>query len=317
MAIKTDDIIGHGRVLQLLDRWAADPAFSYLFSGPAHIGKHLIAERLVRGLLDYDLERPLNIHPDVLIFEPEEGKKDVAVKLVRELRSRMYSRPQIAKRIVAYIPFMDRLNEEGFNALLKVMEEPPAGAVFIAVAEQLNRIPATVLSRTVHVRLGIIPRNEMAEGLIKKGLDKNKVQEMSRSAHGKPGMVLGEGHNYEELEALARRFAYAESLGKRYTVIDDMRRVAESAEDPARGWRDVLCTCQQVLSSDLGKNEKNYIILGQGVNDALQSIGGAISPKYFLDAAALNAKLGFVPKPGLKPRKFSLSLETTNKSFLL
>ena len=56
---------------------------------------------------------------------------------------RLYNRPQIAKRMVAFIPQADKMNEEGFNALLKTMEEPHLRAL---IKEDLKLHPRSKIS---------------------------------------------------------------------------------------------------------------------------------------------------------------------------
>src|SRR6185369_10150232 len=98
-------------------------------------GKRTIAEQFVRALLGRPIDDPYwKAQADLVLLEPEEGKTQISVEQVRDARTRLSMRPMSAPRVVAYIPHADRLNESGTNALLKVLEEPPAGAVFVLVA---------------------------------------------------------------------------------------------------------------------------------------------------------------------------------------
>src|SRR3989344_1928610 len=185
------DVIGHAAIVRLLESWLADPVAAYLLGGPEHLGKRTIAERFVKLLLGRTIDDPnWRAHPGLVLLAPEEGKTLVSVEQGRAARERLSMRPMVAKRLVAYIPFADRLNESGTNALLKVLEEPPAGAVFILVAEDVSRLPGTLKSRCVTLPFANVPKIEIVAALSSRGLKKEEAESLSANAHGKPGLAL-------------------------------------------------------------------------------------------------------------------------------
>lgn len=66
---------------------------------------------------------------------------------VRSLKERVHLPPQQGKMNVYILDEVHMLTNEAFNALLKLLEEPPAHAVFILATTELHKIPATVVSR--------------------------------------------------------------------------------------------------------------------------------------------------------------------------
>jgi hypothetical protein len=303
-----DDVIGHGQVVDLLKLWVENPAFSYLFYGPPHVGKAMLAEKFVRALVEEGSARELNLHPDVVMFATEEGKKDISVEQVRKNRLRLYERPQLAKRVVAFLPKLDRLNETGFNALLKVMEEPPAEAVFIAVAESLTRVPATILSRTVCVPLGLVPQKEIQKGLEARGLTLKEAEARALASRGRPGLALQEENGLEVYASAARQFVVGPTVGHRLAAAEKLRQACESQEDVAAAWSAALESCLLALRQGLVTQTRLALILAQGVADAKASINGSIQPRFMLDAASLQASRDFLPMPTLYPKYFPLSL---------
>ena len=154
--------IGRGRVSHF-----------YLISGPDGSGKRTLAQLLSAAVLCPGEEKPCmtcsacrkvisNTHPDVItVTDPEH--KNVAVKLVRQIREDMFIRPNEADRKIYIFP--QELGIEGQNALLKILEEPPSYGVFILLADNPEKLLPTVRSRATELRLlaldGDILKNEL------------------------------------------------------------------------------------------------------------------------------------------------------------
>jgi replication-associated recombination protein RarA len=305
-----DEVVGHGHVVRLLQLWRQQPNFSYLFSGPQHVGKSLLAEKFVRTLVGEESDKDLNLHPDVVMFLPEEGKKDISVEQVRKNRFRLYERPQLAERIVAYVPRLDRLNESGFNALLKVMEEPPVSAVFVSVADNLSRIPATILSRTVNVPLGLVPSQTIKQGLLARGLSAEEAEAKSKVCRGRPGLALEQDGTDLEFAPWAEQYASGATLGHRLAAAEKLKNSCDSSEDTASAWSHALEACMSALRPSYRTSTRQALILAQGIADAVAAIGGPLSPRLMLDAAALQAARNRLCLPDIYPRYFPLSLTT-------
>lgn len=133
----------------------------HLISGPAGSGKHTLANLLAAAILCGKENAPCGRcpacrkaldgnHPDfITVTDPEH--KNIAVKIVREMRDDMFIRPNEAEHKI-YL-FAQDLGIEGQNALLKVLEEPPAYGVFILLTDNPEKILPTVRSRCTELKL--------------------------------------------------------------------------------------------------------------------------------------------------------------------
>lgn len=88
------------------------------------------------------------IHPDVIITEGEAGKqKSIKIDTIRNIRSRAYIMPNEAPFQTFIILEASGMGEEAQNALLKILEEPPATARFILASRSRDDFRQTILSR--------------------------------------------------------------------------------------------------------------------------------------------------------------------------
>ncbi len=133
----------------------------YLISGPEGSGKHALAKLLSAALMCDETSKPClrctacrkvmsGLHPDLITVEDPEHK-NVAVKIIRQVRDDMFIRPNEGKSKIYFLP--QSLGTEGQNALLKILEEPPSYGVFILLTENPETLLPTVRSRCVELKL--------------------------------------------------------------------------------------------------------------------------------------------------------------------
>ncbi len=91
------------------------------------------------------------IHPDIQRFTREKDRRQFSVDAVRRMRSEAYVIPTEAAGKAFIAEGADTMNPSAQNALLKVLEEPPAGTVFLLQCENPGRFLETIRSRCVLV----------------------------------------------------------------------------------------------------------------------------------------------------------------------
>ena len=140
------EVVGQDHITDILTRAlkSGRVAHAYLFTGPRGVGKTSIARILAHEInqLPYDDE---SNHLDIIEIDAASNN---GVEDVRDLREKVQIAPASASKKVYIIDEVHMLSKPAFNALLKTLEEPPAHVVFILATTDVEKLPATIISRT-------------------------------------------------------------------------------------------------------------------------------------------------------------------------
>ncbi len=101
------------------------------------------------------------IHPDVIWVSVMDGKREITVEQIRQLRAAAYIRPNEAHRKVFVIENAQAMNANAQNALLKVLEDGPSYLSFLLLTENPQQLLPTIRSRCE--TLSLLPREEAPE----------------------------------------------------------------------------------------------------------------------------------------------------------
>ncbi len=188
---------------------------AWIFAGPEGVGKGqfamLVARRLLAGAEqpdDFSIppgDRTQQLidagsHPDLKVLtrlprdekKPEQGlARSIRVDQVRELDHFLGIKPTYSDRRVVVINTADDLERPGAsNALLKNLEEPPAGTVFLLVSHAPGRLLPTIRSRCRMLRFEALDDAEMRAALTDAGVERGEVDELIRVGAGSPSRAL-------------------------------------------------------------------------------------------------------------------------------
>ncbi len=176
-----------------------------LLAGPAAVGKTTLALDIAAALLCRDPasdRRPCGVcrgcrlvadgnHPDLHWLRPAGPGGQVGIAQVRALAMELGLLPVEGGARVAVVEAAHRLNEDAQNALLKTLEEPPAGVTLLLVVDDEERLLPTVRSRCARFRLGPTGSREIEALVAELGLaDAPTAARLARLAGGRPGLAV-------------------------------------------------------------------------------------------------------------------------------
>ncbi|MGC3965932.1 MAG: DNA polymerase III subunit [Pirellulales bacterium] len=263
-------IVGQDAVVEQFRRRLASGRVNgtFLFVGPSGVGKRTFAEKLAQALLcQAGAHRSLDPcgacedcrlceagnHPDLITVAKPADKSEIPLSLLigppenrmrQGLCHEIGLKPFRGGRRIALIDDADELNEEGANALLKTLEEPPPRSVIILLSNGADRQLPTIRSRSQLVRFAPLATDVLAQLMVEQNLanlqdaqriaplaegslerarllSEPAVVEFRRELFGLPILEIGQA------QALAKLIlAFTEAAGKEASARRDRLRLA-------------------------------------------------------------------------------------------
>jgi DNA polymerase III subunit delta' len=213
-------LIGHDEAVAAF-REAADSGrlhHAWLLTGPEGVGKasfalaaatRLLADAAGPRVTLPELETPedhmivrlirAGSHPDLRILarltkdKSEDLARSISIDQVRSLQSLFATTPSLSPRRVVIIDAIDDLERPAANALLKNLEEPPAGTVFFLISHAPGKLLPTIRSRCRRLRFSPLDEAQMLLALQRALPEepRDEIEALVRVGDGSPGRALG------------------------------------------------------------------------------------------------------------------------------
>jgi DNA polymerase-3 subunit delta' len=193
---------------------------AWLLTGPQGVGKatfaraaamRMLADGVEPGARSSGFDVPVGSttrslieagsHPDFRVLarlpkDPDKPEQDLArsitIAQVRTLQPLFATTPSMSPRRVVLIDAIDDLERGGANALLKNLEEPPAGTIFLLISHAPGRLLPTIRSRCRMLRFEALGDNEVASAIrtLSPEASEDEVAALVRASDGAPGRAL-------------------------------------------------------------------------------------------------------------------------------
>lgn len=281
---------------------------AWLLAGKRGLGKMSFAEAAARELCaEPGVPQPRGQHPDIHVLthlpkddkeerkredgKPYEVKRNITVGQIRSMQQRLNTRPTLGSRRAVIVDPADDLEKGASNALLKSLEEPPAGTFFLLVAHRPAKLLPTIRSRCRVLRFPTLDDADLARWLAAQAPDADaKTREAAvRAASGSPGTALDfVERDLAPLDALMARIVHHgdESFELRGKLAD-----AVGARPDRERIAAILDLARSVLANEMtGEGRRDWPRLVDAHADLVRLAGQA--PTYNFDAGLLVMEIG-------------------------
>jgi DNA polymerase-3 subunit delta' len=250
-------------------------------------------------------------HPDFRLISPEQEtsadeetavakktkkKTQISVAQVRELSDflSLSSHQTSGLRIILINP-AEALNQASANALLKMLEEPAPGVIFILVAHQLQRLLPTILSRCQKVNMPVPDQAQALAWLNKQGVQ-NPEQQLAY-LEGSPIKVLSEQTQFDQLSEIWKHLALGRKMEPQAAAPIVIANSIESGVIAVQKW------LYDILTVKLGQQARYHLQYAR----ALQALADKVNLGRLFD---LQKKTNDLRKLATHPLNHELQMES-------
>lgn len=195
-------IFGHKQAINFLQNSIEQDklAHAYLFYGSRGLGKKMIADYFSRSIFCTSLEqkpcgecqacRLVAKKAYLDFYTLGKDGQELSADNVREFMHSLQMANILGAKKIAIIYNAENMNIFGANALLKTIEEPPANTYIILISDNINLLPATVISRCQLLKFQALKKNEMEQWMDNFDFNDQERQTIINLSFGKPGLAL-------------------------------------------------------------------------------------------------------------------------------
>ena len=271
------NIVGHEHAIDILRRtiMAQQVRHAYLFTGPQHIGKSLLARRFAQTLLCTGGPDPLvarsepcnhclncrkvlhGNHPDVHVIAKAADKQFILIEQIRTLQSDSARHALEGRRNIFIIENAHEMNLQSANCILKTLEEPEPEVVLLLTVPDAGLLLPTIQSRVQFVPLQLLTHSQIKNALVQQwDTGSEEADLIAALAAGRMGWAVQAVENddmltqrREQLESFIKllsasrveRFDFVQKLGT------DTDKVQTLLELWLLWWRDIVLAANGCL----------------------------------------------------------------------
>lgn len=298
------DYIGNRRIYDFFSQidGQRELGHAYGFAGLEQVGKRTLARIAASQLLKVSPDK-LASNPDFYFVErlvdEKTGKlkKDISVEQARDIKDILLRRPWLGGYQVVVIDGVEHLNASSANSLLKFLEEPSGKTVIFIITEDESKLLPTVRSRCQWWRFGAVSQEEIAQGMLTRGIDTVISGEVAALAWGRPGRALALIQDAQKLVKIKEEISRYKSLRtvpvhERFKIIENLAGEKKGAERGRDELDEILqiwtmAERQNMLSADSSIRQKSATII-DGLTRLRGYVGRNIHPRLALEEFSLN-----------------------------
>ena len=273
-----DALYGNDRLKQILFSAAASRTLShaYIFEGAPGSGRHTVAlltamtaacqsERFPCLTCQNCRKLREGISPDLVTVTPERDRKTLGVESIRSVAETVYIAPNDLDVKIYILPNADAMTTQAQNALLKLLEEPPAGVYFFLLCDNSANLLPTVKSRAPTIKMQKFTDPELTDFLLSTEKSAVKLRETDetafrrcvRLADGSIGAALSlldskSGVKMASLCERSDKFFSLLSTGKRAEFIAFTASLTEKRDELATLLELISNTARDLIASKYG-----------------------------------------------------------------
>lgn len=277
-------LVGNSHIFEFLAKSLAKKNISgsYIFTGPANIGKttaaHFFARSLVCEAQDQAIppcgkcpaceQAAKGIYSDIYLIKKQADKKNISIEQVRDFIRSLGLSSFLNSYKIGIIKGAESLSEGAVNALLKTLEEPKIKVVIILTVTNLEALPKTILSRSQILKFQPVKSAIIYDDLIKNHqASRSQAKNFSRLSAGRPALALKfyqDKEYYENYQTNIQAFTglLSPDINERFAVIESILGKETRGQEPVKLAIGVIDVWQN-LARDLMLMELNLADLVQ------------------------------------------------------